>query len=124
MALAMQVLTEAHIQEASFDVSFDVVGTGGRLTAPTKWKVVVHCIREAAAAGAQLVAALNSPTAERVFRKVAWKLVMQELVDAICAKPNAAVRSLQAVSPAVDRLPRRSPRLRERDGEQDANVGR
>ena len=50
MAMALQVPTETQIQEAAcaFDVSVDIVRTGGRLTAPAKWKIVLHCILEAA----------------------------------------------------------------------------
>ena len=75
MAVLLQVLTETRIQEAAraFDVSADVVQTGGRLTAPAKWKIVLHCIPEAAGAEAKLVAALDSQTIERLFRRVAWK---------------------------------------------------
>ena len=114
------------MQEAArpFDVSVDVVRTRGRLTAPAKWKIVLHCMREAAGTGATLVAALDSQTVERLFRRVAWKPVMQQLADAIYAKPSAEVQSPQAVSRAADPFPRRSPRLREREGEHDANVGR
>ena len=78
MAVVLQVLTETKIQEAAraFDVSVDVVRTGGRLTASAKWKIVVHCIHEAAGAGAKVVAAWDSHTVERLFRRVAWKPVM------------------------------------------------
>ena len=126
MAVALQVLTETQIQEAAcaLDVSVDVVRTGGRLTAPAKWKIVLHCIREAAGAGAKLMAALDSQTVEPLFRTVAWKPVMQQLADAIYAKPSAEVQSPQAESRAADPAPQRSPRLREREGEHDANVGR
>ena len=104
MAVALQVLTETQIQEAAraFDVSVDVVRTGGRLTAPAKWKIVLHCIREAAGAGAKLVAALDSQTVERLFRRVAWKPVMQQLAEAIYAKPSAVEQSPQEVSRAAD----------------------
>ena len=70
------------------------------------------------------MAALDSPTAERLFHRVAWKPVMWQPVDAVHAKPNAAVQSPQSVSRAADPAPRRSLRQREQDGEHDANVSR
>ena len=95
MAVALQVLTADQLQEVakSLVMPLDAVRTGGRMTVPAKRKVVLRCTWEAAEVDACMVAALDDATVERLYRRVAWKPIMQQLVDAIYPKNNTIVQS-------------------------------
>ena len=62
-------------------------------TVPAKWKMVLRCMREAAGADAGAVAALHDATIERLYRRVAWKLIMQPLINEIYATHAVVVHS-------------------------------
>ena len=133
MAIALQVLTTYQLQDVakSLAVPLDAVHTGGRMTMPAKWKVVLRRIREAAGVDARMVAALDDATVERLYRRVAWKPIIQQLVDAIYPKSNAVVQSLSTADRPRVHSPRRvadrqdsatpcNPHLQDREAEIDA----
>ena len=95
MVVALQLLTADQLQDGAkfVDVPLNTVRTRGRITVPAKWKAVLHCIREAAGVDARMVVAINDTTVGRLYRQIAWKPIMQHLVDAIYPKNNAVVQS-------------------------------
>ena len=110
MAVALQVFTADQLQEVakSLHVPLDAVRIGDRMVVPAKWKVVLRCIREAAGVDARMVAALGNATVERLYRRVARKPIMQQLVDAIYPRNNVIVQSPSTADQPRAHSPRRT----------------
>ena len=81
------------------------------MTVPAKWKVVLYCIREGAFAERCMVAALDEATIEKLYHRVAEKLIMQHLIDEIYTKHIAVAQSLTAAHRPQEHSSRCSPRL-------------
>ena len=113
MAVALQVLTADQLQEVarSLDVPHEAICTGGGWTVPAKWKVVLRYIRDATGADVHMVAALDDAAIERLYRRIAWKMIMQQLIDEIYAKNTAVVESMTPASHPPEHGLRRNPRL-------------
>ena len=124
MAVALQVLSADELQEIAktMDVPVATVRMGGKMRVPAKWKVVLRCIREAVGADARMVAALDDTTIERLYRRVAWNPIMQQLIGEVYVKNTTVVQSPTPAHLPQEHSPRRSPRLNRTEVVQDENA--